>query len=1075
MKYIVMIASNLYLNLILCNAQEIMSPTYNFDVYAQNDLHSITSSEFSSNNSNQQKLDESHLRAPNSYIYDVNLAKTQGFGGLKIPVKKAFEMWSSPDWYLNEPLGNSGQLSAYLYWEDTYGLIEKVEMEPHNPLENSKIKVFVNPKKGKGNAVISLHKGSAGNQNDPIVWTWHVWVTDDPSNGIAFGQDMETDINGKPFTPEFMDRNLGAVYNKILGHEWHKTSGLMYQWGRKDPFPPMVHKDFSFYELNGLVGFMRNREGVHNGNILPEIMRPYDDITSNIRYSVRNPIHLIKNSDIATWFSAQQYRIPDNPNTQYNETIAWDLWSDNMRGENSNSSSSDPNVRADSRSYELKSPFDPCPNGWRIPSHLGRNTVNNIHSPFGRKNSGTNDDTNPDYNMFYPNQQNDVILNAKVYSGLGIDFSDAVDINNNSRKIGVFPTTGYYVYYPSTNSIVFQDNDAISALWTATYSLGGARYFRVVTDPNRPDIGPFGLNQILVNQTSFSMEAMAVRCIKDPNRELIPDFQTEYIPTNRTYFTAGLNNPNSYVVSGDSDLVIPVSKAFSAYEYIFPDRESLPADNLIANVYWTDNPNLIQTVKVIKGADDPRLDYIHVSIDPQQRGNAVVSLHNGSINNPVYWSWHIWAIHDEIEGITYVNQEPMNATHHFINATGSDNPPLTTIFMDRNLGALNRLPIEIKQYPDLEVLQNEVKNSGGLHYQWGRKDPIPSFRYVGGETYEIYRGTSVNSNGVVSYSPINALNYKSQFTEDYSVYKNYADVKSTDNKYQEADKILWYSVQNPLTLLHKGTTESSDWISGESSLGTDRWGHGTKKSIFDPCPKDWRVADTFKVYENGKGNSPWFNGKKGGSLQGVPQPISTHYGGEFFSHNNKAVGWFFNDSDYSIGHFPATGIIGKFSPNEIGGTSVNNAITGIWTSAQTQQMKGHALAMTMGVLDDSGHKMISLGNVSPSYALNVRCALDERRYVGDLGEDEFPMNVRDFSSFGLDGLKFYPNPVVKDLNVSVNKEFKIDIYDLNGRLVLKGKFENQKINLSNLTKGVYVALISYPDSQETLNLKLIKQ
>src|SRR5690606_38315246 len=157
------------------------------------------------------------------------------------------------------------------------GLIQSVQIENGGVPADSKINVQINEMKGEGNALISLHWGSTGTAEDDVIWSWHVWVTDDPSNGVAYGQDMETDLNGNLFTPQYMDRNLGAVSNEILGHNWHKTTGMLYQWGRKDPIPPMMTKDHSFYELNGLVGYMRNREGIHSGNILPEIMRPFSD------------------------------------------------------------------------------------------------------------------------------------------------------------------------------------------------------------------------------------------------------------------------------------------------------------------------------------------------------------------------------------------------------------------------------------------------------------------------------------------------------------------------------------------------------------------------------------------------------------------------------------------------------------------------------------------------------------------------------------------------------------------------------------------------------------------------------
>lgn len=1081
MKYFSLIASSLFLNLHVSYvaAQNHVPLTDNYLQSSINrSLAFIAESDSVDTNQENNVFTETHLRAPNSYIFDVNFAKSNGYSGLKIPVKKAFEIWSNPNWHLNDPLPSNGTLSAYLYWEDTHDLIRQVQVETAGSAAESKINVQVNPMKGKGNALISLHWGNSGSQDDPIIWSWHVWVTDDPSDGVSYGQGMETDLHGNLFTPKFMDRNLGATHNEIVGNNWDKTIGLMYQWGRKDPIPPMLTKDFSFYELNGLVGNMRNREGIHFGNILPEVQRPFSNISANLKFSIQNPIAYLLNADSGTWFSSQQYRIPDNPNTQHNETVAWDLWGDNMRGENSNASSSDPAVRNDSRSYELKSPYDPCPNGWRIPSHLGRNTVNNMHSPFGRQNSGYNDDIIPQNNMFYPDTPNDVIKDVKVYSGLGVDFREAHNGNNVSRNMGVFPTTGYYVMYPNngTPTVVMQDTRAIAALWTATYSLGGARYFRVVTDPIRPDLGPHGLNQVLINQTSFSMEGMPVRCIEDPNKQLIGNFETEYVIETKTVFTQGLNNPNSYILNGDTELLIPVNKAFSVHEKLNPDAPILANNQLIANVMWTDNPNMVQTVKIVDASEDNRLNSIRVTINPNQKGNAIVSLHNGSIENPAYWSWHLWAPADAINEITYVNQETLDANYHFINPMASDDPPLTTTFMDRNLGAIHNLPIEALNHPEVPELQNEVKLSGGLHYQWGRKDPIPSFRYVGGDSYEISKGVAVSSSGVVSYQSIGMAEYNQTYSKNYSTYKQEANVQTTDTKYQEARKIIEYSIQNPMTLLYKGTTNSSDWVSGEMAVAADRWGHATKKSEFDPCPKDWRVPDTFKVYENGKGNSPWFNGKKLGSTQGTPHYLFSHYGGQFKHHENKAMGWYFNDPDYQIGHFPTTGIIGKTTPGQIGGTSVAQAQTGVWTAALTQQLKGHALAMQMGVLVEADHRVISTGNISPSYGLNVRCARDEHRYTGDLGEDYFDMSVRDIASFQ-DGkeVNFYPNPVQDYWHTTSSKDYAIEIYNLEGKLVWKGKFDNQKVNLQQLPKGIYIAILTTESDEKILQQKIIKK
>lgn len=81
----------------------------------------------------------------------------------------------------------------------------------------------------QGNAVIAAFSGEG-----TILWSWHIWVTaafpDSHAQQWAHGADI------------VMDRNLGA-----LSAEPGLTSalGLLYQWGRKDPFPGSAATDRS--------------------------------------------------------------------------------------------------------------------------------------------------------------------------------------------------------------------------------------------------------------------------------------------------------------------------------------------------------------------------------------------------------------------------------------------------------------------------------------------------------------------------------------------------------------------------------------------------------------------------------------------------------------------------------------------------------------------------------------------------------------------------------------------------------------------------------------------------------------
>jgi hypothetical protein len=75
-----------------------------------------------------------------------------------------------------------------------------------------------------GNAMVV-----AKDANGKILWSWHIWV---PATNIVtanFGGIMGVDM---------MDRNLGALVATVaVSDPVDPTSyGMMYQWGRKDPF-----------------------------------------------------------------------------------------------------------------------------------------------------------------------------------------------------------------------------------------------------------------------------------------------------------------------------------------------------------------------------------------------------------------------------------------------------------------------------------------------------------------------------------------------------------------------------------------------------------------------------------------------------------------------------------------------------------------------------------------------------------------------------------------------------------------------------------------------------------------------
>jgi hypothetical protein len=185
----------------------------------------------------------------------------------------------------------------------------------------------------EGNAVVAL-KGS----NDSIYWSWHIWVTDDPTLNAWTNTNSPTYI--------FMDRNLGATEpaNSLAGR------GLFYQWGRKDPFPGGKAGTAGHAALGKFYGmpdagsptdvYVTNRSADEAG------------IAAGLLESVRKPTMFFT----GLWFADFDW-LPKNENVLWNVTV----------GETNK-----------------KTVFDPCPAGWRVPVRLDgtESNTSNDFSPW---------------------------------------------------------------------------------------------------------------------------------------------------------------------------------------------------------------------------------------------------------------------------------------------------------------------------------------------------------------------------------------------------------------------------------------------------------------------------------------------------------------------------------------------------------------------------------------------------------------------------------------------------------------------------------------------------------------------
>jgi len=153
----------------------------------------------------------------------------------------------------------------------------------------------------EGNAVIAA-KDAEGN----ILWSWHIWFTDQPQEQTYYNN-----------AGTMMDRNLGATSATPGDVGAH---GLLYQWGRKDPFLGSSSISSSALAKSTIAWPSAVESSSSNGTIAYATAHP----TTFITYHFRNH----------DWYYT--------------------------------GSSSTDNTRW-TTSSSAKSIYDPCPAGWRVP------------------------------------------------------------------------------------------------------------------------------------------------------------------------------------------------------------------------------------------------------------------------------------------------------------------------------------------------------------------------------------------------------------------------------------------------------------------------------------------------------------------------------------------------------------------------------------------------------------------------------------------------------------------------------------------------------------------------------------
>lgn len=240
--------------------------------------------------------------------------------------------------YLGNPLTASAAISpvsAEVLWQTVEtGVVSDVALTDEG-------RISFTATGAEGNALIA-----ARDAEGRIVWSWHIWCTDRPA-------DQTYMQNPKKHVYTFMDRNLGATSAEVDV----QSLGLLYQWGRKDPFP-------------GAAAWYSITEPVLYGPVTG-VTETAADAETTVAQAIRNPhVHYYQRN--ADWLY--------NGRNDY-------LWGN-------------PDGTTYSQDFQ-KSIYDPCPAGYKVPGVDAYMAFTTTGSSSGELNAVPNEGTQRGWMVYY--------------------------------------------------------------------------------------------------------------------------------------------------------------------------------------------------------------------------------------------------------------------------------------------------------------------------------------------------------------------------------------------------------------------------------------------------------------------------------------------------------------------------------------------------------------------------------------------------------------------------------------------------------------------------------------------------
>lgn len=389
---------------------------------------------------------------------------------------------------------------------------------------------------------------------------------------------------------------------------------------------------------------------------------------------------------------------------------------------------------------------------------------------------------------------------------------------------------------------------------------------------------------------------------------------------------------NCYMISAPGSYSFPATVIGNGQEGIISGvgfhTETATISPKSVELLWQDTPGFITAVSLENGI----VNYTAGG----NVGNAQIAVKDN--DGTILWSWHIWGTGDHaVEDEVYTNQAGATFT-----------------VMDRNLGQLkmvysNMFPNDGSMYiaSDNTLVSDLAEQLQPTYYstcyQWGRKDPIP--------TSPTYYDLNGNVLGDISNSyPVHIASSAEEASISYSI-KNphkiiYASTLNNADWLATINQYLWGD--------NNSTTYYDWWSDGKLSNGGAGTSWSNQKSIYDPCPAGYRVANkwTFTGFVNSNQGTNSFSSADTSpeALNQYIKCITTTYLQAETTTRYVPVfchGYFFkkNDSDTEGTYYPMTGY-----RNGIDGKSVGAGTQGyVWSSSRNSNSDSQSTSSILNI------------------------------------------------------------------------------------------------------------------------------